>query len=221
MAYFRTIIRGTIGAGEVWTTSYTWGIFGLAPDVPDQAAVDAILNKLVTLVIPGGVPTSLKLLLSSQAAITGFRVEKRSEDERILNIAEGNMASAIPGTVGPTKTPQDAVVVSLRTSTPGARGRGRSYWPALGAVLSTSFDLTTPTPAASVADFKTWIKSIGDLVNAGLATLSDVRTVVFAVRSVTDHVCRNVTSIQVGSLLDTQRRRRDNLHETYSSLVYP
>jgi hypothetical protein len=45
--------------------------------------------------------------------------------------------------------------------------------------------------------------------------------VALSVRSGTDHVCRDVTSIQVGSVLDTQRRRRDVLPETYNSVTYP
>jgi hypothetical protein len=41
------------------------------------------------------------------------------------------------------------------------------------------------------------------------------------VRSVKNHHCYDVKSIQVGSILDTQRRRRSALPETYLSVAYP
>jgi hypothetical protein len=58
-------------------------------------------------------------------------------------------------------------------------------------------------------------------MNAYYAGISSPKTVVLAVRSVKNHICRNVNELQCGSLLDTQRRRRDNLIETYSNLSYP
>ncbi|MGK4456075.1 hypothetical protein, partial [Klebsiella pneumoniae] len=73
-------------------------------------------------------------LLSTNGSVTGFRVENRGEDEELLNVGEAAYTSPITGTGTASKSPQDAITISLRTSTPGARGRGRIYWPALGAV---------------------------------------------------------------------------------------
>jgi hypothetical protein len=79
----------------------------------------------------------------------------------------------------------------------------------------------TPPPASLVTDFKTWLNGVGVQINAGFAALSMIQTVVLSVRSTRDHVCRDVTSLQVGNVLDTQRRRRDALIETYSAVSYP
>jgi hypothetical protein len=42
-----------------------------------------------------------------------------------------------------------------------------------------------------------------------------------AVRSLADHTCRNVVSVQVGTTMDTQRRRRESIPETYTTVAYP
>lgn len=221
MSYWRTIIKGSLGATEVWSTGTNWGIFGLAPDVPDQAAADGILAKLLTYTTSTNIPSTLRAAQGQGVYIDGWRVELRAEDESILSVAEGLLGSPLQGTVAATKTPQDCLVLSLRTNTPGARGRGRMYWPAIGATLDAGFKLTSPTPAAFAADFKTWLNAIGTQMNSYYIGISSTRRVVLSVRSTTDHVNRDVVSLQVGNILDTQRRRRDNIPETYASVVYP
>jgi hypothetical protein len=198
-----------------------FGVFGLSPDVPDQVETDGLANSIRTAAGVTGLPTSLRLLMSTQGTITTLRVERRAEDETTLNVSEGLFASAIGGTGTATKTPQDAQVISLRTSTPGARGRGRMYWPALGATLSATFQTTTPTASSVATDARTWLNAIGAAMNAYWVSVAAAKSAVLSVRSVTDHVCRDVNAIQVGSILDTQRRRRDALPEAYSNVAYP
>lgn len=219
--YIRTILKGSIGTTEVWSVSINWGIFGLAPDVADQTATDAIANALKGWLTTTTVPASLRTLLATGQSIDSIRVEQRAEDEHVLTVAESLLTASVPGTSGASKTPQDSLVLSLRTNTPGPSGRGRIYWPALGALLTGQFQMTTPTQAATLADTKTFLSGIGTQINAAYASLSIVKTVVLSVRSVKNHQCYDVKSIQVGSILDTQRRRRSALPETYLSVAYP
>lgn len=221
MAYVRVVLKGQIGAVENWSCGFNWGIFGISPDTPDQAITDEMLAQLLAWVVTVNVPTTLRALMSTNVSITTVRVERRAEDEQILNVAEGLLASPVTGTGTPSKTPQDALVVSLRTNTPGAKGRGRFYWPAIGAALNTSFQLSSPTAPAVVGDARTFLRGIGDRLNAAYINTGSILRVVLSVRSVTDHVCRDVVQLQVGSVLDTQRRRRDILPESYAPIAYP
>jgi hypothetical protein len=221
MAYWRAVLKGSIGGIESWSTSTAFGIVGLSPDVPDQSAADGILANLLAYTTTANVPTSFKSLLSSGSWISGWRLELRSEDESILSISEGSMGSPVFGTSTPTKTPQDACVISLRTSTPGARGRGRMYFPAMGAALNATFQLNAPTAANVAADAKTWLNAIKGRMDAYYTSIAAAKSVAVSVRSATDHVCRDVNQIQVGSILDTQRRRRDAIPESYSSVAFP
>lgn len=221
MSYWRVIYKGSLGTVETWSTSVAFGIVGISPDTPDQATTDAMAAALIAIAGASLVPTDMRTGLSSQGTLDIMRVERRAEDESILNVAERLLAVPIAGSSSPTKTPQDALVISLRTSTPGARGRGRMYWPALAMALSTTFQLTTPTPASFIAAAKTSLQAINTAMdNVYIANASALR-VALSVRSTTDHVCRDVTSLQAGSVLDTQRRRRDNLPESYASVAYP
>lgn len=221
MAYWRVIFKGSLGTVETWSTSVAYGIVGLAPDVPDQATTDAMAQAIVGIAGATIVPSALRTGLSTQGSVDMMRVEKRAEDESILNVAERLFSSPLVGSSAPTKTPQDSVVISLRTSTPGARGRGRMYWPALAMALSSTFQLTTPTPAAFIADAKISLQAINTAMDGVYISQAAALRVALSVRSTTDHVCRDVTALQCGSVLDTQRRRRDNLPESYSSVVYP
>ena len=95
------------------------------------------------------------------------------------------------------------------------------YWPALGATLGSTFQLTAPTSEAVVADAKTWLSAIGNQINSEYIAQGSALRAVLAVRSVTDHACRDVKQVQVGTVLDTQRRRRQDFRETYASVAYP
>jgi len=221
LAYIRTIIQGTITPNEVWSCSLNWGIFGLEPDSPDQSETDGLALAILPKLASGVVPATLLQLLSNKAAISGIRVEKRAENEATLNVSVQPLTSPTVGTIAPSKTPQDSLVISLLTATPGASGRGRFYWPALGAGLDTNWNLSSPTPGNVNTGVKGWLNAIGSAMNAYYALISSAKTVVLSVRSQTNHVNNNVNQLRVGSLLDTQRRRRDNLSEAYDILSYP
>ena len=221
MAYWRVIVKGSLGTVEKWSTSTAYGIVGLAPDVPDQADTDAMATAIRTATTAANVTANLLALLSSSGNIEAIRVEKRAEDETVLNVSEQLLTTPLSGSSTANKTPQDALVFSLRTSTPGARGRGRMYWPALSQNLSASFQVTSPTPATLAGNVKTWLQAINTAMDGVYIAQASALRVALAVRSGTDHVCRDVTQIQVGSVLDTQRRRRDTLPESYGAVTYP
>ena len=221
MSYWRVIYKGSLGTVEQWSTSVAMGVIGLSPDSSDQATTDAMAAAVRTATTATNVNSDLRSALGAGNTIDIIRIERRAEDESVLNVAESLLGAALGGTTAATKTPQDAVVFSLRTSTPGPRGRGRMYWPAVGATLTSSFSLSTPTPALLAAGAKTWIASIKAAMDGVYISAASALRVAPSVRSSTDHVCRDITSIQVGSVLDTQRRRRDVLPETYATVVYP
>lgn len=221
MAYWRVIVKGSIGTVEKWSTGAAFGIVGLAPDTPDQAGATAIAQSVAANQTTVLVPANLRQLLSTAGNIEIVRVEKRAEDESVLSVAEALVPTPLVGSGTANKTPQDSVVLSLRTATPGARGRGRLYWPALNATLSATWQMTAPVPASLASDAKTWLQAINSEIDDYYISISSALRAALSVRSITDHVCRDVTSIQIGSVLDTQRRRRDALPETYATVAYP
>lgn len=221
MSYWRVIYKGSIGAVETWSTSIAFGIVGLSPDSTDQPTTDAMAAAVRTATTAANVGSDLRNTMSAACSIDIVRIERRAENESVLNVAEALLSSPLGGLGSATKTPQDSLVLSLRTSTPGPRGRGRMYMPAVGAVLSPAFVITTPVPASAAAGAKVWIASIKAAMDGVYISAASALRVAPSVRSSTDHVCRDITSIQVGSVLDTQRRRRDTLPESYATVSYP
>jgi hypothetical protein len=221
MSYWRVILKGSLGTVETWSTSVAYGIVGIATDTPDQTMTDAIATAVEAAITSSLVGPALDTLLSTAGTIDIIRIEKRAEDETVLNVSEQLLAPSVAGSGSPSKTPQDAVVFSLRTSTPGARGRGRMYWPALGALLSSTFQLASPAQVNVAGDVKALLQAINTAIDGVYLSIGAAQRAALSVRSVTDHVCRDVTSIQIGSVLDTQRRRRDSLPETYVAVAYP
>lgn len=221
MSYLKVIALGALGNGEVWSCGLNYRYFELFGSQMSQSMLESTVQRIITAVTGTSLGPRLRALMSSSATLTGWRVEQHDEDESINAVAQNNYGTAISGTGTATKTPQDSCVISLRTDTPGATGRGRIFWPALGATLSAAYKLTTPAPADVLTDAKALFKLIGDQLNAELAANSMAVTVELAVRSPTNHVSRKVVRLQAGDVLDTQRRRRDKIVEAYAATTYP
>jgi hypothetical protein len=106
--------------------------------------------------------------------------------------------------------PQNSVVVSHRTGQVGARGRGRMFLPpATSAVLSGA--RIASTPQQDILDAHTDFL-IGLGYTAPVVGNFNVRPVVTGAPFVE---YAKITSIRVGNVMDTQRRRRNALQEVY------
>ena len=214
MSYVRVSILGTLPTGEVWSVNPVFDPTGELETGIDQAKVDAAAVAIAN----RSIPANMSLLLSPGAARTGCRVEIRSDAaDALLAISIQGSSSGGVGT-GSLRLPlQSAVVASIRTDTPGGSGRGRLYWPALGATLGATGRLATPTPTALMTDFKNYLLGIRtDLATAFPAIGFDL-----SVRSKTTLSTPHAVRLQVGDVVDTQRRRRDAQPESYVQVAFP
>jgi len=209
----RISYKGTMPSGEEWSINPVYAIggdFG-APVSSTQA------NTIAVAIAAIAVPTGLLAVMSSSCAVTGARVEARSLAGDLESIGEAVKGTPTPGTS--TATPQSfqtSMVISLRTATAGASGRRRLYWPATGAALTNA---TLRIPTASMATFLSASKTLLAGIQSAIdVTLDGVSLVVWSRTTTSTH---NVTSLQIGDVLDVQRRRRDTAVETYSSTAYP
>lgn len=119
------------------------------------------------------------------------------------------LTTPIAGTgSGAQLPPECAVVVSLRTTTPGPRGRGRMYLPGpVSNNLGNNGELHADF-ASEVAD------GMQGFVNAWNA---DIDTLRFSVASSVGGFVTAVSSVRVGNVVDSQRRRRWSIPEAYQS----
>jgi hypothetical protein len=214
MSYVRVSILGTFASEEVWSVNPVFDPTGEFGSTVDQTALDLAAKSIADL----GVTPSLQSLMSTSATQVGARVEVRDDaTDDLIGISIQAATFPATGTGAIKMPPQSALVCSIRTSTPGASGRGRLYWPAMGASLATNGRISAPTPTVIVQDFKTYLLQIRTELASAFPTIGfDL-----AVRSKTTHTTPHATRIQIGNVVDTQRRRRDNLPEAYTALAFP
>lgn len=211
----RVSILGTLPSGEVWSVNPVWQIGGVstAEDVsPSQA------NAMAVAVAGVAVPTSLLNMLASSCAVTGARVEARRWDGTLAAQGEALKASPQIGTVGAGgHSYQTAAVFSLRTGGVGARSRGRLYWPATGVGLAiANLRPSGPQILAYVQAMSTYLTSITTALDITLTN-----SPILSVWSRLNAATTPVNQIQIGDILDVQRRRRDQLIETYQTVSFP
>jgi hypothetical protein len=214
MSYVRVSILGTLGTSEVWSVNPVFDPSGEIEGATNQAALDAAALAIANLTMPSGIITKL----STAAKRTGCRLEVRSDtNDALLALSNQASTSATAGSTAPLMPFQSALVTSLRTDTPGAHGRGRIYWPCIAANLGTDGKVPAADVTQFLTDMKTYLLSIRSALAASFPTIGfDL-----AVRSKTTHSTPHVTRIQVGNVVDTQRRRRDHLPESYSGVAFP
>lgn len=208
----RVSIKGTMPSGEEWSVNpvyYIGSDFG-TPVSSTQA------NAIAVAIAAVAVPTGLLNIMNSSCFVTGARVEARTLAGALESIGEAVKASPTAGSSSTALPFQSSAVISLRTATAGASGRGRLYWPATGAPLGTgTLRILPATVTSALAGAKTYLSGIQAAIDV---TLDGVGLAVWS-RKVPE--LYNVNTIQMGDIVDTQRRRRDQTVETYSALSYP
>lgn len=214
MSYVRVSVLGATTGGEVWSINPVFDPTGEFPGGVNQANLDAAASAIAAL-SPG---TSSLTLLGTLMSVTGVRLEVRNDaDDSLLAISTQARGSALPGT-GTVRLPaQSAAVISLRTDTPGASGRGRLYWPVMGATVAGTGRLNPADVLALLNNQKTYYLAMRDALATAFPTIGfDL-----AVRSKTTKTTPHVVRLQVGDVVDTQRRRRDKFPESYQQVGFP
>lgn len=204
VAHIRIDLLGTLCSGaEKWSMG-----FSTAP--PGGGALADLENLAITASTLFQADVWGTSTINDYGAVTskflGARASQLTAAGKVTASAESILAS--PSTAGNTLAmpPQSSVVVSLRTGLSGPRHRGRMYFPALGSTALTATGRLQPAARDSLASamqlfFDDWN--------------DDPTTFTASVASNAGQFVEAITSIKVGDVIDTQRRRRDALPEAY------
>ena len=206
-------IQGALPSGEVWSVNPKYGP-GAGILVTHHEALLEWAQAIATLNSGNVLPEALRALISSSASVTAIRTEHRSASGELVNAADYVLPDPKAGLRTATKPHQVAWVSSLRTGRSGRSYRGRLYWPALAVTLTTA-DLRVPT-----ATVQALVEDVSNLLTAIEAAVPAGHAVRLGVVSGVKNEVTPVTQISGGDVLDTQRRRRDTLAESYSSAPY-
>lgn len=208
--HLKVTAQGNLVAGEVWSCSFALGYSGEAINNDTTLGTVALAGIEVWRSVFG-----IPALTAFGESLTSVVV--RSYNDAGLLIAQTERAPAggsLQGNGTIKMPPQAAVVISLQTIIPGAKGRGRMYLPLLAITLDTGGRIPSTTVTDIVEDF-------GGALNTmltGIAAGGLVPGVFLGVASgLGPGAVYPVSKVRVGNVVDTQRRRRDALPESYQS----
>jgi len=203
----RISIFGAMPTGEEWSVNPCWGLADFGETVtPTQA------QTIATALAAVSIPTGLSSLMSTQTTFTGYRVEARNLAGVLETQAQALRSSPSAGSGSFPHPFQTSWVTSLRTAGIGASGRGRLYWPATGqGIADTTLRPTSAQTAAALTAVTSFLTSVQTAIRV---TLPGAYLGVWSRKGHEINICHQ---LQMGDVLDTQRRRRDTLVENYST----
>lgn len=206
MAVFRLDFGGPLYA-DIWQC--TLHLQGVGMPTAD-AALDDLVQDLSTWMVASQ--------SSSAAALAWVKFNEIDPVSRRYKSAtdtyERILTTPVKGTVEGNGLPQQTLCVSLLTGAKrGLASRGRFYPPSTilslgsdGTVSKTGVNLVASAARTLITNLNNW---------PGTDTPMGGQVVVLGGNGTT----RNVNAVSVGNVMDTQRRRRSKLRESYTTLA--
>lgn len=196
---------GTLPAGDVFTTGWHSNSSNSLPTSHGLA-----VSWLTDLMAGTGGAAGLHADLQTLTVFTKVTTSQLNTVAPYNTVAVAETDVTEPGTGGTATLPQDlAVVVSLRTTDPSRKGRGRMYLPApLAADLASNGELAAATVTSWINSLdKAWVVSNG----------AGEHPVVF---SRTTGLSGSIIRFGIGTLFDRQSRRvnKVNTVRTFSTM---
>lgn len=204
--------KGSI-ASDVWQTASWFRPSGTTPALPlPSAFATDVANKARDMWI------ALAPYTSAMVTFIGCRLDWYTAGGfHQASVDVLPTLGSIPGTAAGNHPPQTAIVASLRSASPGPKYRGRMYLPLLSGTVSTTTGLFPSADATSIAGaVKAYLAAV-----AGLTSWGGAGWVPVVVSQTPTGTRADVTAVKVGNVFDTQRRRRNKLVESYSTVNYP
>lgn len=207
--YNRLFIDGDIGGSgqERWSVGIAYaGPDGQTTTSPTDLQLWAVAAASL---LTGTTYNDVLTMMSTAVRILRVRTYYYPGPGPALTTGTANLTSPKSGSGTCNRPPQCAASISLLSAFAGQSYRGRFYLPWLGGTmdpttLKSSVPLNAPTQLAT-------------LLNAlGASSPSDVDLEPQIYSRKLD-LLTPVSSIRIGDVVDTQRRRRDDLVETYFS----
>nr|CRY97227.1 hypothetical protein [uncultured prokaryote] len=201
---------GQMFGGDIWSCGVRTGPPGGSTDNSAlQTLVDTLAGRWATMF------STLGLYIASATNLEVVQVRYVSAAGQTLQAVENRPRPAVKGNGTASLPPQCSLVASLLTNVPGRRFNGRIYLPLSCSLMTSETGRVAPAAATQIGG------AIADMlngINTDLAAAAqDTSVSIQSTRSVGADFVFRVTSVRVGDVIDTQRRRRSALRESYTS----
>lgn len=213
--HFKVTLEGTNATDQdIWTTGWR-----IAPSLVTESTVNypQMAGRLLESVT-GAAETfwdALRGRIAQGTRLNSVKVAPVDEDGRYIDNMDSviyDWETPLAGSSGTNvHPPQVSVVASLTTGTRrGNATHGRMYLP-LTAVPVTSSDFTI-----NVVNRREIAQAVVGLLDDSLTALADVSLDPVVMSNIGSGTTRTITTVAVGSIPDTQRRRRNRFTEEYT-----
>ena len=212
--HFKVTLEGTNATDQdIWTTGWR-----IAPSPASEPIINypEMANNLLESVT-GAAETfwdALKGTIARGTRLNSVKVAPVDEDGRYIDNMDSviyDWETPLAGTGSTAHPPQVSVVASLTTGTRrGNATHGRMYLP-LTAISMSSTDFTIPVAARQVV-----AQAVVGLLDDSLSTIQDISLDPVVMSNIGSGTTRTITTVAVGSIADTQRRRRNRFTEEYT-----
>lgn len=218
MAYAHKVNRYTFsgtsfGGQEIWSTSLYVGAEAADAIAPTQEGVDLIAAAWQTFFTA---PLSKVSSVYSTTDVKGALINTDGKTD-LDSVVHHSFGTPINGGTGDGPLPPQISLVTtlLSSASRGLASKGRMYLPGICVGINTSGHIVGGNLTPILENFKTFINAINTTSDAG-------GTVILASFGrkpplVGGGVNRSVTTVRMGDVYDTQRRRRNAFVENYQS----
>lgn len=199
--------------GTAWGGSEEWS-FGIrfAPGVNSNQVSQAQADNAWAVVRAMWINTNM--VIPPSFLLTGVKVAPIDTNGKypVGEIAYEHLDPGVAGTGGAaTQSPQVCLAVTTLSDLPRGRlSHGRFYLPAPAALIQATGTINPTYATAALPVLKTMMNGLNAVPDLGTASIySNILGVGF----------RTISRLKMGSALDTQRRRRNHIPESYNTLV--
>lgn len=202
--FIRLVHAGGISGGQTWSTGLSLWTDSVASPTELAAFCASVSPLFASFWASAGGPSQYNPSECTVKSLHAYSYDAGATKAT----AEGSVIMSLTGTGVRSLPYQCAVVHSLRTGYGGRAGRGRCYFPiGISAALTTG-QLDSSFTATLATQFAGYLTALNALVipatNNGVSVVSLLRA--------TEPI--KVAAVEVDSVVDTQRRRRDKIGAT-------
>lgn len=200
------------GEEEIWTNNLS--IVGVNGTLPAVWTAETIPTAITTAI--GAFHSAAASQISSRAKLAWVKVatigiDGKYQTEAVTYDYPTPVAGGSAGSVETTRS----LAVSLKTQFPrGLAANGRFYIPGFNATVGTNGRVTTANATGLLGTATTLINALNVAFDAAITESVKVGVTAFAEVNPRQAVA---TSIRIGDVVDSQRRRKNKMLETYVS----
>lgn len=207
--YTKLVIAGNVDGIQDWSVGVSVQCEADATAAQLNTWLAAVSSALSTYWASANSPSSFNKTTFNITALKAFAYNEIGSPS--VSSAELILGTVLHGTGTGSQPTQCSIVHTHLTGFTGRHNTGRVYWPATATITFTANSMSSAITLALATGWAAFLHALSALIINGTTTTAAI------VPSSGASESHFITTVAVGSIVDTQRRRRDKYVEVRSS----